>query len=549
MKLTFLGADHEVTGSCHLLEAADKKILVDYGMEQGRDIWENAPLPLPAGDIDYVFLTHAHIDHSGLLPLLDARGFHGQIFATTASTDLCEIMLLDSANIQAFEAEWRTRKAQRKGEPPYVPLYTAENVERIMHRFVPCPYHTVIDVCENVKIRFNDVGHLLGSSAIEVWVTENGAAKKIVFSGDVGNTNQPLLNDPETVDSADYLLIESTYGDRSHGPRTDYVADLTEILQKTFDRGGNVVIPSFAIGRTQEVLYFIRQIKEQNLVHGHENFEVYVDSPLAVRATGIFNEHTSDCFDEEARALVSQGINPISFPGLKLTLTSEESREINFIDRPKVILSASGMCDAGRIKHHLKHNLWRPECTVLFVGYQAEGTLGRRLIEGAKTATIFGEEIAVQAEIRNLPGISGHADREGLLSWAMAFRKKPEQIFVVHGDDSVVDGFAALLTEKTGVPAYAPYSGTEWDLLTNTCTKKTVGIPAAKKDGNGNLVPSSNANGATTQARARASASYRRLEDAAQRLLAVVHQNRGLANKDMAKFADQITALADKWER
>ena len=542
MKLTFIGADHEVTGSCHLLEAAGKKILVDCGMEQGRDMFENVPLPILAGDIDYVFLTHAHIDHSGLLPLLDARGFHGQIFATTASTDLCDIMLLDSANIQAFEAEWRTRKAQRKGLKPYVPLYTAENVTKIMNRFVPCPYHQIIEVADDIKIRFNDVGHLLGSAAIEVWAEEDGKEEKIVFSGDVGNTNQPLLNDPETIPSADYLLIESTYGDRSHGPRTDYVTDLTEILQKTFDRGGNVVIPSFAIGRTQEMLYFIRQIKEQHLVHGHEGFEVYVDSPLAVRATGIFNEHTSDCFDAEARDLVSRGINPISFPGLKLSLTSDESKEINFIDTPKVILSASGMCDAGRIKHHLKHNLWRPECTVLFVGYQAEGTLGRRLLEGAKTATIFGEDIAVQAEIRNLPGISGHADREGLLAWAEAFKDKPRQIFVVHGDDSVVDGFASLLTEKLGVPAFAPYSGTEWDLIHNTCLKKTAGIPAVKKNADGSSSPSS-------PAHARSSASYRRLEDAAQRLLAVVHANRGLANKDMAKFADQISSLSDKWER
>lgn len=541
MKLTFLGADHEVTGSCHYLEAAGKKILVDYGMEQGRNVYENEDIPVPAGEIDYVFVTHAHIDHTGLLPLLGARGFKGQIFATKATTDLCEIMLLDSAGIQEFEAEWRNRKGKRKGLPPYIPLYTSEDATKIMQHFVECEYNQKIHVCDGIDIRFNDVGHLLGSAAIEVWAEENGETRKLVFSGDIGNKNQPLIKDPSHIKEADYLLIESTYGDRSHGPRADYVTELTKVLQRTLDRGGNLVIPSFAVGRTQEMLYFLRQIKEQNRIVNHDDFEVYVDSPLAVRATGIFNEHTSDCFDEEASELLQKGINPISFPGLKLTITSDESKEINFDEHPKVILSASGMCDAGRIKHHLKHNLWRKESTILFVGYQAEGTLGRKLLEGAKTVTLFGEEIRVAAEICSLPGISGHADREGLLEWAGGFEKKPDKVFVVHGDNDVVDPFARLLHEKLGLNAYAPYSGTVWDLIHNKCLFEAKGIPYVKKDASGKPVASGGIE--------RVSTPYIRLEHMAERLMSVVHANKGGANKDLAKFADQIAALCDKWER
>jgi metallo-beta-lactamase family protein len=541
MKLTFIGADHEVTGSCNFIEAAGKKFLIDYGMEQGRNDFDNIEIPFPAGEIDFILVTHAHIDHTGLIPLLGARGFTGQVFATPATCDLCEIMLLDSAGIQEFEAEWRTRKGRRKGLEPFVPLYTSEDAEKVLRRFVECPYNRIIKIADGIKVRFTDVGHLLGSSSIELWITENGVEKKIVFSGDIGNVNQPLLKDPGTVDSADYVVIESTYGLRSHETRVDYVTELSGILKRTFDRGGNVVIPSFAVGRTQEMLYFFRQIKEQKLIQGYENFEVYVDSPLAVKATNIFNEHTSDCFDEEARELVEKGINPIGFPGLKLSVTSEESREINFVERPKVILSASGMCEAGRIKHHLKHNLWRKESTILFVGYQGEGTLGRKLLEGAKQVTLFGEEIVVEAEILELPGVSGHADREGLLKWAEGFNVvKPQMFFVVHGDDTVVQPFADLLHEKTGISTYAPYSGTVWDLLNNVCLEKTEGIPFIRRDEEGRVVES----GAS-----RASSAYRRLEDMAQRLFAVVRANRDGANKDLGKFADQIKALCDKWER
>ncbi len=543
MKLTFIGADHEVTGSCHLLEAAGKKILVDYGMEQGKNLYENVPIPVNAGDIDYVFITHAHIDHTGLLPLLGARGFHGSIYATKATSDLCGIMLLDSAHIQEFEAEWRNRKGRRKGIDPYVPLYTCEDASRILQYFVGCAYEEIVDVAPGIRIRFTDVGHLLGSSAIEVWITEEGRETKLVFSGDVGNTGQPLIKDPKKVESADYVLIESTYGDRSHAQKEEefnYAAALAEILQRTFDRGGNVVIPSFAVGRTQEMLYFIRQIKEENLVKNHGDFPVYVDSPLAVHATDIFNEHTADCFDEEAEALLAKGINPITFHDLRLALTSDESKEINFIDEPKVIISASGMCEAGRIKHHLKHNLWREESTILFVGYQAEGTLGRALVEGEKEVTLFGEPIKVAAEITVLPGISGHADREGLLDWMGGFTTKPKKVFVVHGDDTVTEIFANLLHEKLGLDAYAPYSGTVWDLTNNVCLKETTGVPFEKVGAVGQ---------AASKGGAKAASIYGRLENAVQNLLSVVHASKGLPNKELARFADQINSLCEKWRR
>lgn len=533
MKLTFIGADHEVTGSCHLLQGGGKNILVDYGLEQGKDLYENEEIPIPVSEIDYVLITHAHIDHTGLLPLLLKRGFQGQIFATKATCDLCSIMLLDSAHIQEFEAEWRNRKGRRQGRELYVPLYTMADAEEAIARLAECDYDRDISLCETVSIRFTDVGHLLGSSAVTVTILEDNKKTKIVFSGDIGNLNQPLLNDPRPVEEADYLLIESTYGDRSHGERTDYVEELSRIMQRTFDRGGNLVIPSFAVGRTQEMLYFIRQIKEEKRIS--QGFEVYVDSPLAVRATDIFNKNHAACFDEEAMALVDQGINPISFPGLKLAITSDESRAINFDDKPKVILSASGMCEAGRIKHHLKHNLWRPESTILFVGYQACGTLGRKLLEGSREVTIFGEKIAVQAEILNLPGISGHADREGLLAWASNFKTPPKKVFVVHGEDGVTDSFAALLQEKLGFDAMAPYSGTVYNLTDNVCEYAAEGKKAAEKT---EKKPS----------RSRTEAAFSRLLAAGARLMALIKKSEGLPNKDMNHMARQIEEICDKWE-
>lgn len=535
MKLTFIGADHEVTGSCHCLQACGKTILVDYGMEQGRNFFENAPLPVAPALIDYVFLTHAHVDHSGLLPELYARGFRGAIYATEATVDLCDIMLRDCAHIQMQEAEWRKRKGKRDSKISQAePLYIMEDAEGTLRQFILCDYGKMIDVCPGVSIRFTDIGHLLGSASIEVWLEEKGQKRKIVFSGDIGNTRQPLIKDPQKTEEADYVVMESTYGDRLHTTeRPDYIKDLAEILNRTFARGGNVVIPSFAVGRTQEMLYFLRQIKTEHLVTAVDDFKVYVDSPMAVSATGIFADHEYACYDEEAMAFVKKGINPISFPGLKLTITQEESVGINFDDAPKVILSASGMCDAGRIKHHLKHNLWRPECTILFVGYQSVGTLGRAIVDGAERVKLFGEEIDVSAEVTKIEGLSGHADKNGLTDWINGFtKKKPKKVFIVHGEDSVTVSFANYLKTEFGYDTYAPYSGTVFDLVSGQFDKEAAPVPVEKRAAEGSV-----------------SDVYTRLKAAGARLVAVIGKVSGISNKEKAKFADQINALCDKYDR
>lgn len=530
MKLTFVGATHEVTGSCHYLNAAGKHILLDYGMEQGINYFENVDLPVDEGQIDYVLLSHAHVDHSGLLPLLYARGFRGQIIATDATVDLCSIMLRDCAHIQMQEAEWKNRKAKRSsGASQAEPLYTMEDADGAIKRLVGVHYNQVIDLCEGIKVRFKDVGHLLGSASIEIWATEDGVTKKIVFSGDIGNKKHTLIKDPSYVEEADYVIMESTYGNRYHtAERPDYVTELANIIQTTLDRGGNVVIPSFAVGRTQEMLYYIREIKERNLIS--EDFPVYVDSPLAVEATGVFQKNIADCFSDEAMALVKKGINPLTFPNLHLSITSEESKLINFDEEPKVIISASGMCEAGRIRHHLKHNLWRQECTILFVGYQAVGTLGRAIVEGAEEVKLFGEPIDIRANIAQLPGMSGHADKNGLLEWLQAIGEKPQRVFVVHGDDVSAKDFAECIRTEYGYQSYAPYSGTRFDLLTDSFEYEATPIAIRKKT-------------------LHASDVFARLLAAGQRLLAVIRRNEGGANKDLAKFADQVNSLADKWDR
>lgn len=535
MKLTFIGAAHEVTGSCHLLEANGKNILIDCGMEQGPDLYENQELPVAAGDIDYILLTHAHIDHSGLIPLLCKHGFKGEIVTTFATADLCNIMLRDSAHIQEFEAEWRNRKAKRAGEPLYEPLYTTQDAIDAIGLLAPCDYGQQITLCQGIQVRFTDIGHLIGSASIEVWVSEEGVEKKIVFSGDVGNVDQPILRDPSITKEADYVVIESTYGNRIHSEeRPDYLGEFTKILRETFEKGGNVVIPSFAVGRTQEILYFIREIKEKNLLSEFPNFEVYVDSPLAIEATNVFTKNGKSCFDAEAMALVEKGVNPLVFPGLKLSVTSDDSKLINFDEKPKVIVSASGMCEAGRIRHHLKHNLWRPECTILFVGYQAVGTLGRKLIDGASAVKLFGENIEVSARIESLKGISGHADMKGLLDWLAGFESEVSHVFVVHGEDAVTDEFAKTVTERFGWKAFAPYSGGCVDLLQNQIL--TEGVKVAKK-------------AVVKPTRAKAQSAFNRVVLAAKRLMEVVLKNEGLANKDLAKFESQIQNLADKWDR
>jgi len=533
MKIQFIGATHEVTGSCTLIEVCGKQYLIDCGMEQGIDVFENVPIPVPANSIEAVFLTHAHIDHSGMLPKLYKDGFRGTIYATPSTCDLCNIMLRDSAHIQESEAQWQNRKAQRAGDDLITPVYTMEDAVGAISRFRPCTYGQTVQVNEGVMVRFSDIGHLLGSACVELWLTEDGVTKKIVFSGDVGNTDQPLIKDPLPVAETDYLVIESTYGDRLHQKPGDTVGELADVLQRTFDRGGSVVIPAFAVGRTQEMLYAIRQIKQEGLVWGHDGFPVYVDSPLAVEATGIFLQCDTDCFDEETAALVSQGINPIWFDDIQLAVTSDESKQINFDRRPKVILSASGMCEAGRVRHHLKHNLWGEENTVLFVGYQAEGSLGRKLQNGAQYVRLFGEDISVNAEIAALHGTSGHADRDGLLRWLEGFREKPGLIFVNHGDDASCIAFQRLLIQK-GYRAEAPYSGTEYDLLSAQMTVYADSKPVQRDQ--------------ASKGSARARAVYNDLLAAAEALLAFVRNCKGRTNKDNAKLASQIRSLIEKWK-
>jgi len=393
----------------------------------------------------------------------------------------------------------------------------------------------MITPAEGISARFIDAGHLLGSASIELTIREEDTEKKIVFSGDIGNTCQPLIKDPEYLHHADYIVMESTYGDRSHGEKPDYVKLLSEIIQETFDRGGNLVIPSFAVGRTQEMLYFIRQIKADGLVYGHDGFKVYVDSPLANEATTIFSEHQYDCFDEEAMELIQKGINPISFPGLKISVTSDDSKSINYDEEPKVIISASGMCDAGRIKHHLKHNLWNEKNTILFVGYQAVGTLGRALIEGAADVKLFGEPVHVAAHICQMPGISGHADVNGLLDWAKAFEEKPQKVFVTHGDDTVTEIFAKRLTDELGYDTMAPFSGTVYDLADDVCLYEAKGVKIQKASASPKAT--------------RAARAFEKLLALGYRLITVIRKNEGTPNKDLERFSRDVQSLCDKWDR
>lgn len=533
MRLTFIGADHEVTGSCHFLEVGETKVLIDCGMEQGNNPYQSAELPVGYGEIDYVFLTHAHIDHAGMLPWIYARGFKGQIITTYATADLCNIMLKDSAHIQEMEAEWKNRKARRAGRQEVEALYTMNDAEGVLTHFEGVAYGQMFKLNENLTLRFTDVGHLLGSASIEIWATEGEITKKIVFSGDIGNKNKPLIRDPQYITQADYVVMESTYGNRYHKKGVDHTESLAGIIQSTLDRGGNVVIPAFAVGRTQELLYMIRHIKENGMVTGHDGFLVYVDSPLAVEATHVFKENMLECYDEETRALVEQGINPIDFVGLNLSVTSDDSKNINFDMRPKVIISAAGMCDAGRIRHHLKHNLWRPECSVVFAGYQAEGTLGRLLQDGAVSVKLFGEEIDVRAHIETIDGISGHADRAGLFTWISSFETPPAHVFVVHGDDASCTAFSDMLEKQLSLTVTAPYSGSQFDLIEDRWILETEPVPVEKE----------------TAARRKATGVYTRLVDAGKLLQEVIGRNEGGANRDLEHFTEQILALCEKWNR
>lgn len=457
MKVTFLGATKIVTGSCYLLENRGIRFLIDCGMFQGGKEEENKnhmDFPVNPADIDYVILTHAHIDHSGRIPLLCKQGFKGKILATKATVDLCSIMLPDNAHIQEMEAEWASRKAMRAGKPPVEPLYTISDAEYAMQFFTPISYNTAVDLTEDISIRLQDAGHILGSAIVEIWDKKDNI--KLVFSGDLGNSDQPIIKDPSYIDEADYVFIESTYGDRLHHDGPNRALMLWNIIQETFARDGNVIIPSFAIERTQELLYELNSVIEGNKA---KNIPVYVDSPLAIKATEIFRHDINEYYDSEALKLLNQGDDPLVFPGLKFALTAEESKQLNFLDHSAVIISASGMCDAGRIKHHLKHNLWRPESSIVFVGYQAAGTLGRRILDGEKRVKIFSEEIAVKAHIYSIDSFSGHADRNGLFDWMKHFKNKPKQVFIIHGEEEAASSFSKLLNKELNMNTIIPSLG------------------------------------------------------------------------------------------
>ncbi len=455
MKITFLGAAETVTGSCYLVETENTSFLVDCGMHQGQpheDLLNRAAFPFDVGKIDFMLLTHAHIDHSGRIPKLYNDGFRKSIYATKPTVDLCGIMLPDSGHIQEMEQEWKSRKYNRAGKPVEEPLYTMQDAIDSCRLFKSAKYDVPFNPAPDVRVKMRDAGHILGSAILEIWIQEDGMEKKIVFSGDLGNKGIPIMRDPTIIDGADYLVIESTYGDRLHINHTDKVERFVKIINETIARGGNVVIPSFAIGRTQEIIYELN--REEEKYHDHRSAfmqtPVYVDSPLAVSATRIFREN-ADCFDEEARHYIENGDNPLDFLNLHFTSSVEESKMLNVSPESKIIISASGMCDAGRIKHHLKHNLWRQDSAIIFVGYQAQGTLGRRLVDGEKTVRIFDEEIAVKARIEMIEGFSGHADRDGLLEWIGAMAKKPEQIMLVHGEPEVIASFAKTIEKQFGI--------------------------------------------------------------------------------------------------
>ena len=532
MKLYVYGAAREVTGSCYLLEVGGKNILVDCGMVQGPDIYEEQRLSFNASAIHCMLLTHAHIDHSGLIPLLTKSGFKGKIYMTRPTRDLSCLMLKDSAHIQESEAEWRNRKAKRTGGEAYSPIYNSNDVLAAMKQFKACDYDTEYELFKGVRIRFYDAGHLLGSSSIYVEAEENGEKRKIVFSGDIGNKNKPILRDPAPISCADYVLTESTYGDRRHAAEPDHVKDLADIIQRTFDRGGNVVIPSFAVGRMQEMLFYLRQIKDRKLIIDHDDFPVYVDSPLAVDATKLFSKKY-DCFQDDMLEYFEKGINPLTFEGLKLAVKVEESKAINYDPTPKVILSASGMCEAGRIRHHLKYNLWKKESTVVFVGYQVEGTLGRALLDGAKEVNIFGEPIKVEAEITKMNATSSHADVDGLMEWISSFSPKPLRVFVTHGEASVAVSYAEKLKAELGLNAVAPKYRSTWDLINNLCLDE--GCDKKEKKEEKSEYPKSQA--------------FKRLEIAGKELIEVIKENQGGTNYDLKKFADEVEKLCKRWKR
>lgn len=471
MKIKFCGASTGVTGSCHLLTSGEHKILLDCGQFQGgkaQDALNYEKFPFEPSEIECVVLSHAHIDHCGRLPLLTKRGFEGKIYCTDATADLLSVMLKDSAYIHEKETEWKNRKAERAGREQVEPLYTIEDAEKTLSLVSPILYDQQIEINSDMKIVFNDAGHILGSAITELWVTEDDKESKIVFSGDLGMEGRPILRNPTYIKKADYVIMETTYGNRIHKELGSGVEKLIEIILNTTRRGGNVVIPSFAVGRTQELIYELNRFYDSNNEYRKEldKIFVYIDSPMATTATEIFRRN-AQVFDEETREYILKGDNPLEFKNLKFTRSSKESQDLNFNKEPKIIISASGMCEAGRIRHHLKHNLWNPKNSIVFVGYQGQGTLGRSLVEGIKMVTLFGEEIQVNAEIHNLEGFSGHADQNGLFAWLAHFEQKPKQIFLVHGEEESKKDFAKLVNEKLSYEPIVVMGNSEFELDMN----------------------------------------------------------------------------------
>lgn len=454
MKIQFCGASTGVTGSCHLITTENHKVLLDCGQFQGgkaQEALNYEDFPFDPAEIDYVILSHAHIDHCGRIPLLIKRGFKGAIYCTDATADLLDVMLKDSGYIHEKEAEWKNKKNERAGRPKVEPLYTFNDAVDSLTYVKPVLYDQLIELNEEMKIVFNDAGHILGSAITELWVTENDNVSKIVFSGDLGVMERPILRNPTIIKKADYVIMETTYGNRVHPENSMNVKALMDIIRDTAAKGGTTVIPSFAVGRTQELIYELNRVYETDNGYrqAFENIMVYVDSPMATTATEVFKRN-AQVFDDETKEYIAKGDNPLDFKNLRFTRTSQESIWLNTNPEPKVIISASGMCDAGRIRHHLKHNLWNRKSSIVFVGYQAEGTLGRMILDGAKEVTLFGEKVQVNAKIYNLEGFSGHADKNGLLAWLKGFQKEPKHIFLVHGEPEAKEAFAETVEKELG---------------------------------------------------------------------------------------------------
>lgn len=482
MKIRFLGATTTVTGSCHLITTNSHKLLLDCGLFQGNKEIERLneeEFDFDPSEIEFLILSHAHIDHSGRIPLLVKRGFKGKIYCTDATADLLEVMLKDSASIQERETEWKNRKNQRSGKPLVEPLYTMKDAEEALKYVVPVMYDQLVELHESIQIVFNDAGHILGSAIIELFITENNDVSKIVYSGDIGMKNRPILRNPTLIKKADYVIMETTYGNRVHEDNSDSIKRLIDIVLKTIKRGGNVIIPSFAVGRTQELIFEFNRFYEENSAYRYElkDVKVYVDSPMAISATEVFRKN-AQVFDKDTRDYILRGDHPLDFPNLVFSRTAEESVALNTDPNPKVIISSSGMCEAGRIKHHLKHNLWNPKSSIVFVGYQAKGTLGHSILKGDKRVSIFGEKIKIEAEIHNLEGFSGHADQNGLVQWLGGFKMQPKKIFLVHGEDDSKSDFAETVKSVFGYDCTVINGDTEFTLTKD----RVVSVDEAKKE-------------------------------------------------------------------